>query len=218
MHGGNWTKENALLKDADAGTFETINNNINVHLGKDKNHVFKNASMLEYADPKTFEQVKGYYWKDKDNVYLLQFGGTDCRIKNADPKTFKVIKGYHWTIDKDNVYYQFDQLPSVNSAKFIAIDGEWGKNDRFYFYHNSRVDSLDYSTAEIVSPYYIKDKNKVFFQDTIVMDADPKTFKADGIGSFGHDDKYMFVWEKNKGLITKQYRKIHIDNEKKNSR
>lgn len=212
IHGGNWTRENTLLNDADAETFETINNDINIHLGKDKNHVYKDASILEHADPKTFEQVKDYYWKDKNYVYLLQFGGTDCKIKNADTKSFKVIKDYHWTHDNNNVYYQFDQLLSVNPNKFIAIDEEWGKDDCFYYYHNLRIDSLDYKTAEIVSPYYIKDKYRVFFRDTIVYDANPKTFKADGVGSFGHDDKYMFDWEKNEGPITEQYRKTYIDN------
>ena len=218
IHGGNWTRENTLLKDADAETFNTIDNNVNVHLGMDKNYVFKDASILEYADPKTFEQVKEYYWKDKNHVYLLQFGGTDCRIKDADPRTFRVIKDFHWTHDKNNVFYQFDKLLNVNPNKFIAIDEEWGKDDNFYFYHNLRIDSLDYKTAEIVSPYYIKDQYRVFFRDTIVNDANPKTFKADGVGSFGHDDKYMFSWEKNEGPITEQYKKTYIDNEKKNSR
>ena len=218
IHGGNWTLENTLVKDADAETFETIKNDINIHLGKDKNYVFKDASILEHADPKTFDQVKEYYWKDKNNVYLLQFGDTDSRIKNADPKTFKVIKDYHWTHDKNNVFYQFDKLLNVNPNKFVAIDEEWGKDDSFYFYHNLRIVSLDYNTAMIVSPYYIKDQYRVFFHDTIVKDANPKTFKADGVGSFGHDDKYMFNWEKNEGPITEQYKQTYIDNEKKNSR
>lgn len=218
IHGGNWTRENTLVKNADAETFEAVDNNINFHLGKDKKYVFKDASILEYGDPITFEQVKEYYWKDKSNVYLLQFGGTDCRIKDADPKTFKVIKDYHWTLDKNNVFYQFDKLLNVNPNKFVAIDEEWGKDDRFYFYHHLRIDSLDYKTAEIVSPYYIKDQYSVFFHDTIVKDANPKTFKADGVGSFGHDDKFMFNWEKNEGPITQEYKNTYIDNEKKNSR
>lgn len=218
IHGGNWTRENTLIKDADAETFEALDNDINVYLGKDKKYIFKDASILEYADPNTFEQLKEYYWKDKTNVYLLQFGGTDCRIKDADPKTFKVIKDYHWTHDKNNIFYQFDKLLNVNPNKFVAIDEEWGKDDRFYFYHNLRIDSIDYTTAEIISPYYIKDQYRVFFRDIIVKDANPKTFKADGVGSFGHDDKFMFNWEENEGPVTKEYKKTYIDNEKKNSR
>lgn len=211
-HGGNWTKESTLLKNADAKTFETIDNNINLNLGKDKNHVFKDASILEYADPSSFEQVKEYYWKDKNNVYLLQFGGTDCRIKNADPNTFKIINNFHWTSDKNNIYYEFEQLLNVNPNKFVAIDKEWGKDENFYYYHNLRIDSLDYKTAEIISSSYIKDKNRVYFQDKIVKDANPKTFKTDGDGSFGHDDKFMFSWEKNEGKITEEYRKTYLTN------
>jgi hypothetical protein len=213
IHGGNWTRENTLVKEADAASFKTIMNSTNLNLGKDKNHVFKDASILEYADPLTFEEIKEYYWKDKNHVYLLQFGGTDCRIPNADPKTFLVVNDGLWAKDKNHVYYQFDQLNDVDPPIFIAIDENWGKDDRFYYYHNLRIDSLDYKTAEIISSYYIKDKNNVFFWDAIVKDANPKTFKADGVGSFGHDDKYMFNWEKNEGPITEQYKKTYIDNE-----
>lgn len=215
--------ENTLVKDADTETFETIKNDINKNLGKDKNNVFKDASILEHADPNTFEQVKEYYWKDKNNVYLLQFGGTDNRIENADPKTFKVIKGYNWTHDKNNVYYEFDKLYEVNPNKFVAINENWGKDNQYYYYHNLRLDSLDYESAEIVNTYfmegsatpsdYIKDKKNVFFQNRLVKDANPLTFVADGVGTFGHDDKYMFSWEKNEGPITDQYKKTYIDNE-----
>jgi hypothetical protein len=179
IHGGNWNQENTLMQEADASTFTTIDNDINLNLGKDKNYVFKDASILKYADPLTFEQVKEYYWKDKSHVYLLRFGGIDCRIENADPKTFLVVTDL-WTKDKDHVYYEFDKLIDVNPKAFVAIDEDWGKDDSSYYYHNSRLNSLDYSTAEIVSPYYIKDQSKVFFRDTLVRDANPKTFKADG--------------------------------------
>ncbi len=217
INGGSWKRENTLV-DADAKTFETIKTDLNIHLGKDKEHVFKDASILEHADPNTFEQVKEYYWQDKNNVYLLQFGGTDCKIENADPKTFKVIKDYLWAQDKSNVYYRFDKLQDVNPVKFVAIDEEWGKDDKYYYFNNLRVDSLDYQTAEIVSPYYIKDKNSVFFREKVVKDANPKTFKTNGIGSAGYDDKYMFSGVTNEGLITEEYRKKYIDNETENGR
>ncbi len=209
IHGGNWTKEYSLVKDADAKTFTTIKHNINTDLGKDKNHVFIDAVILEHADPNTFEQIKEYYWRDKNNVYIVRYGYTDARIKGADPKTFTIMKN-EWARDKHNIYYQYDKLQNVNSKEFTAIDDDWGKDDRHYYYHELRVEALDYNTAEIVSAYYIKDKHHVFYQDTIVADANPKTFKADGIGWFGHDDKYMFHHEKNEGSITEEYRKVYI--------
>jgi hypothetical protein len=152
IHGGNWTRENTLMEEADVQSFKTIKHDLNIHLGKDKNNVFKDADILEHADPSTFEQVKEYYWKDNNNVYLLQFGGTDCRIKNADPKTFNVIKDFNWAHDKNHVYYEFDKLEGVDPKAFIAVDNDWGKDNNFYYYHNRRVNFLDYQTAEIVSP------------------------------------------------------------------
>lgn len=199
------------IEAADHETFKVIDHVLNIDLAKDKNHVFKGASILEHADPNSFEHLKGYYWKDKKNVYLLQYGDTDCRIQNADPSSFEVINDYQWAKDKNHVYYDFDKLNDMHPKTFIAIDEDWGKNEHSYYYHNLRIDSLDYSTAEIISSYYIKDRNSVFFRDTLVHDANPATFKADGVGSFGHDDKYMFVWYNNEGLINEEYRRMYVD-------
>jgi hypothetical protein len=211
IHGGSWTKKESLVKEADASSFEVIENDIHLDLAKDKNHVFKDASVIEHADPSTFSQIKEYYWKDKDHVYLLQFGGTECRIPNADPETFVIIEDYLWAKDSKNVYHGVGKLEYVNPKMFTAIDEDWGRDDRFYYYHNSKIDSLDYETAEIVSRDYIKDKNSLFFQDRLVKGANPKTFKADGVGSFGHDDRYMFRGEVNEGPITEEYKRMYID-------
>lgn len=211
----------AEVKSADYKTFKVINHNLNIDLALDKKHVFIGASILEYADPNSFEHIKEYYWKDKKNVYLLQFGRTDGRILNADPLTFQVIKNFLWSYDRNTVYYEFDKLEKVTPNRFVAIDENWGKDNRYYYYHNLRLDSLDYESAEIVNSYcmkeparpsdYIKDKNHVFFQNKLVKDANPLTFVADGVGTFGHDDQYMFNWETNEGVITEQYKKTYID-------
>lgn len=57
-------------------------------MGRDKNYVFLELAKLK-ADPATFEQIEGYYWWDKDNVYMLQYGSPDNNaVKETDPKTF----------------------------------------------------------------------------------------------------------------------------------
>jgi hypothetical protein len=205
------------VKYADYETFKVINHN----LAKDKNNVFYNVFILEHADPNTFKQVKKYYWKDKKNVYLVGNGRNDARIIDADPKTFEVFNNYLWTKDKNHIYHEFNKLNDVDSKSFLPIDENWGKDNQYYYYHNLRVDSLDYKSAKIVNSYfkeeparpsnYIKDKNHVFFQNRLVKDANPLTFVANGDGNFGHDDKNMFSWETNKGQITQQYKKTYID-------
>jgi hypothetical protein len=209
------------VESADYETFKVINHEFNIDLALDKNYVFIGASILEHADPKTFKHVEEYYWKDKKFVYLLQFGRTDGRIMDADPNTFKVFKDYLWSCDRNNVYYEFDKLAKVIPSFFVPINENWGKDNQYYYFKNLRLDTLDYKSAEIVNSYfmeeparpsdYIRDKNQVFFQNKLVRDANPLTFVADGAGSFGHDDKYMFLGDSNVGLITKEYNKTYID-------
>ncbi len=213
IHGGNMSKETTLVEDADAETFEVIKNDVDLDLGKDKNYVFLELAKLK-ADPATFEQIEGYYWRDKDNVYMLQYGSPDNNaVKGAEPRTFQVIKD-NWGRDRKGVYHIYYQLENVDPKKFIAIDEEWGKDDKYYYYHEERIDSLDYKTAEIVSSYYIKDQYRVFCRNKIAKGANPKTFEAVGIGAYGHDDKYIFEFEKNKGPITEEYKKIYMDKKK----
>ena len=211
--------EYAEVKNADFETFKEINQDLNINLAIDKNHVFIGTSILYQADPKTFKQVKAYFWKDKNNVYLLQFGNTDARIIGADPTTFKVYKDNLWSSDKNNIYYMFDKLEKTDPSKFVVINESWGKDNQFYYFTHLRLDSIDYKTAKIVNTNfmketskpseYIKDINHVYFQNKLVKDANPLTFVADGTGSFGHDDKYMFTMETNEGPITNQYRETY---------
>ncbi len=211
VHGGNWTNEYTLIEEADEETFATIEHDLNLDLGRDKNHVFKDAEVLVSADPQTFEQVKNYFWKDKNHVFLIQFGGTECIIDLADPRSFQVIENYLWSNDRKHVFHKFDLLDEANPKEFTAVNEEWGKDDQFYYWNSLRVDSLDYSSAKIVSDYYILDEAHVYFKNELVKGANPKTFKADGVGWFGHDDKNMYYWAENKGPITEKYRQTYID-------
>ena len=215
IHGSDWSRDLTLLEGADASSFKTIKHALNLDLGKDKNRVYIGSSVLMHANPVEFRHIEQYYWKDNKYVFLLQFGGPDYIIKDADPASFNVIRRYSWAKDKNYIYYAFSKLLNVNPNDFIAINQEWGRDNNFYYWHNHRLDSLDYKTAVIVSDYYIKDKSNVYYKNKLIKDVNSTAFKADGIGSFGHDDKFMFDSDKNMGLITDQYRKTYIDKKHK---
>lgn len=212
IHGGRWTREYSLVEGADPETFSTINQSTNSYLGKDKNHVFIGASILAGADPATFEQIHDYYWKDKQFVFLLQFGGDSCVIPEADPATFEVLGNDNWARDKQDVYFKFDKLPNCNASKFTVVNQDFGKDDKRYFYNHKPVNLLDYQTARVLSTYYIADKHHVFCQDSLIPEADVKTFVVEpiGDGSFGHDKTNMFRWYTNDGPITKEYREMYM--------
>lgn len=211
VHGGNWSKEFSLVEEADPSTFNTIKHGLNIDLGKDSKNVYVNASVLDGADPNSFEQVKDYFWKDKNNVYLLQYGTQRQQIDEADPSTFEVLGDFDWSKDNYNVYYRFYKLPQAMPSDFTVLSENWGKDQYFFYYNSEPLDSLDHSSAEIISEYYIKDKSRVYYRNEIVTGANPETFVADGVGSFGHDDKNMFSGADNKGPITENYKNTYFD-------
>lgn len=213
VHGGNLTKEFSLVKEAHPSSFVTINHDLKIDLGKDYKNVYMGALKIEGADPITFEQERDYYWKDKNQVYLLQYGLQKLIVEGADPGTFEVLGNFNWSKDKDNVFFNFDKLSGCSPNNFEVLTENWGKDESYFYHKKHRLDSLDYSSAVIVSEYYIKDNQNVYFENKIVQSADPKTFVADGIGWFGHDDQNMFDRTKNNGEITEEYRKIYINKE-----
>lgn len=212
--------KNYKVKGADYESFEVINNDLGIDLAKDKNHVFISIFILKHADPNSFRSIKEYYWRDHKHVFLL---GTkqDCMIEDADPNSFKVLLDNYWAVDHKNVFHEFNKLHGANSEAFTPINKHWGKDNQYYFYHQFRLDSLDYESAQIVisnyphnPPFiseYIKDKTKVYFRNRLVKGADPLTFKAVGVGSAGYDSKYMYDWKKNMGTISSDFRRRYID-------
>jgi len=217
----NWHLSPHLVKEADPATFKTVNHNQSYFLGKDKNHVFLYTSIVEEADPSTFKQIKDNYWKDKDNVYYLRaLNQRQKIIQNADPKSFELIANssapnnsknlvFVWSKDKNRVFYKPDELTGVHPTRFVAINQYWGKNDKHYYHKNLRLDSLDYNSAETLNGYYIKDKNRVFYRNKLVVGANPSTFIVNG--SYADDDKNMYFMGENKGPITEEYRKRYIE-------
>lgn len=210
-HGGTMQKVSDLLPEADAATFETIKKSTLFSLGKDKNHVFKDAKILLYADPKTFECIKEPYWKDKTQLFILSYSTADCRLLNADPSTFKVLQK-PWSKDKNQVFYSSYPVKDALAASFVPLTENYGKDALHYFYNQTIIDGLDYKSAVILSNEYIKDKQHVYYTDKEIKGANPKTFKA-GQYATGYDDKYSYNFDKNSGPITEEFIKMHTNNE-----
>ncbi|MEC3907843.1 DKNYY domain-containing protein [Tamlana sp. 2201CG12-4] len=219
IHGGDFTKEWTLIKDADAKSFETIDHNVKLKLGKDKNHVFYRARKIKDADPKTFVQVAYYFWKDENNVYNFNHGLQNYIVKFADPENFEVLDINVWGKDKNSIFHKSSKSQVIDIESFTPINENWGKDNQYYYWQTKKLDSLDYESAEIVKTYfrdkkgkysyYIKDKNNVYFKNQIVNGVNPKSFVANGVGSFGNDGVNRFSWEENKGPITDKFKQTY---------
>ncbi len=67
---------------------------------KDAKNVYTEyGSVVEWADPKTFQVLGDNYWKDAKNIYWI-----GKKIEWADPKTFQVL-GDNFSKDVKNVWY-----------------------------------------------------------------------------------------------------------------
>lgn len=201
-----------LIEDADSTTFEVVDNNIDIPLAKDKNSIFLRSSKIVNSDPGTFQQIKKYYWKDKNQVYLFVAGGYS--IKDADPETFSPIS-FYWGADKNSIFHYYEKLDNANLDHFSVINEYYAKDDKFYYYRSQKIENLDYKTAEVINNYYIKDKDYVYYlAGKKLENANPNKFEPRGVGSFGDDGTFHFSGEKNKGYITEEYRKTYIDTKK----
>jgi len=144
----------------------------------DKNSVYYEAGRLKDANPKTFTSILDYYGKDNRFAYK---GGD--KIDGADGQTFEVIEGGPYS--KDNKDYYFDTLSmKVSDLKTFRIInqnsdfGYWAKDKNYYYLSGIKYPLADYETFEKIGNGYAKDKLQVYFQDSVVVGADPNTFKA----------------------------------------
>lgn len=168
-------KNKTLIQGADAETFKELKHS---KYAIDKNNVYYEAGRLRDANPKTFISILDYYGKDNRFAYK---GGD--KIDGADGKTFEVIEGGPYS--KDNKDYYFDTISmKVSDLKTFKIlnqnsdFGYWAKDKNYYYLSGKKYPLADYETFEKIGNGYAKDKIQVYFQDSIVIGADPKTFKA----------------------------------------
>ncbi len=148
-----------LIDEADAKTFENmkIDSNYDFLFAKDKNRLYIDAKAVENIDPNTFSFVGNYIFKDKDSAYFLGNGTEDCVIKNVD---FKKIK---------------------------LISYPWAKAQSFLIYRKQTLLLDDIDDFEFIDEYYGKTKSKIIYENKIIPNADPKTFRV--INSYSAEDK-----------------------------
>jgi hypothetical protein len=159
------------VKEADPGTFETIETDCNCVMGKDKDHVFHEKTLIENADPKTFRYIGQYYFADSDSVYF--FGSynnvNDCEVWGASPTETKVYEQYPWAHDERHLIHghTVTRLSDLNDLKII--NENWARSTDKIFYMGVVLDSVDLSTFEVMSKTKARDKRYVYLDgDTYI--------------------------------------------------
>lgn len=131
---GNWFELDYQELDADADSFQPINENF----GKDKNGVFWRGKRQK-VDFKTFEIDAIGVVKDKNHIYKTNGKKYDMLevVEDADPKTYQLLdpvakeyNGSNWFKDANAVYYKNKKVKAdpktfkpINNS--IAVDANY---------------------------------------------------------------------------------------------
>ncbi len=105
--------------------------------------------------------------------------------KDVDAASF-VALSEEYTRDKNKVYYKWIspgrfwvvELAKADPATFKVLDFNLAKDSTHVWKGDRIIKGADAATAEVIHPHWVwKDRNRVYYQATIIQGADPATFR-----------------------------------------
>ncbi len=168
--------EGKILKNASPDSFEQLNelsfkdkNNIYLVKSWDSHYELCHIKNIETA---TVEILGQAYIKNKEVVYC-----DENQIIGAHPRTFKVIEGGYYSYDKNSVYYVGKKLSKLNAQKLEVINYQFIRDDKIVFYKDVKLD-LDAKDCILLTDDFIKDKNNIYYKESLIKDADAESFEV----------------------------------------
>lgn len=208
----------SIVEQADPETYNTAYDEL-PFLAKDvTSYYYKNRSIQ--VDRSTFTVLNKKFAKDKNQLYavtqesIVPLGYTAHQVE--------VINQEYLLLDRKQLLYdQLEQgigvltvsLPSVNQiklldAKTVVIDQLVIIEGKIF--EDSRVDAKSFELGERsgVYTFWSRDKDYIYYNQQLVPEADPKTFKVLKL-AVAKDAKHVFVGKEIfKGPEVKSFRKV----------
>ena len=161
-----------LPDEVDPASFERIGN---TRYFKDKNHVYDIASVVESADPASFEvnaRFNGTFSKDKNGVF---FEGR--RVEDIDLDSHRILDRYHHK-DKSAVYFRREVL-SKDPENFTILSESYSRDSKHAYWRAKRISDdaenfVAYPSRRGAS--YGKDSKNAFWGWKTIPDADVASF------------------------------------------
>ncbi len=136
------------------------------------------------VDYNTFKRVNDHFSLDRDSAYCHHMGSFEGF--NVDIYSFKKFDSY-LAYDVNNIYCNatyidgedvsvLNIIPYSNIDDVIFYDESHIKAVGKVYYHGFEIKSVDLASFEALDYWYAKDKNHVYFENRVVIDADPETF------------------------------------------
>ncbi len=196
-----------IITGTDLGSIEVLS----THYIKDKSRIYfltpEKSSQLQIFsgfDVSTFqifqnEQNHEQYFKDINGVYFtedVKLNPVSSKIGQADINSFEVLNYYLMAKDKNKIYFSGKVVGGADPKTFTVLGADYFKDNANVYTTIGgfrRLPGIDGGSFELISfnnqwTGYSKDKNKVYYSDVVVEDADPATFQVRNSKAF---DKTM---------------------------
>jgi hypothetical protein len=155
------------------------------------------VSVLDGANPVTFELISHGYSRDDKNVYF-----NDAKLKDAIASSFTVLNNdyVNFGYDTEHVYFEKALMPVVNPKKFHLLGGIFASDDLHVYAERTRI-TIDPFKADVLSDRLIRDANNVYYANKMIQGADACSF-APGAESADSMDKTHFYYQEGRWDLT----------------
>lgn len=132
-----------------------------------------------------------YTYRIKDGIIYYK----DVKLV-ADPKTFETINCALGK-DKNKVFYKGKLIEQSDAATFEVISYLGWQKDKFRIYYCGKpMNTIDLESFEVLPKHYAKDRYHVYFNNRILKNADPATFKVNRLTEIARDKNATYKYGK----------------------
>lgn len=202
----NWTSKAFIVEQAEAATLETpLPGGTVADYAKDRRHVFYRGTIVDKADPATFEILDDRFARDAQHVFsgsrLLcddspHFTVVSANfVKNSrsvyrlhpavaivseDAAHFREIssqQGYSHCADRQHVYVNGNLIETADPNSFKILTGGYARDATQTYYFDAPMPvGTDADTLEIMTGGYARDRSRVYHLGKLLPEADPSSF------------------------------------------
>ena len=148
--------------------------------GKDRNHVYRYGTILEYVDPSSFRVDRrfsadnrpssgrpdgGHHYCERPGYYVSTFDVfyNGEKVPGAASSSFVILKeGY--AKDAFNVYWMGKKIPGASTSSFVCLGNGYAKDAFDAFWEGSKINGASVSSFKVTRGFYAEDAFDVYFK------------------------------------------------------
>ena len=148
--------------------------------GKDRNHVYRYGTILEYVDPSYFRVDRrfsadnrpshgrpdgGHHHCDRPGYYVSTFDVfyNGEKISGAASNSFVILKE-EYAKDAFNVYWMGKKISGASTSSFVCLGNGYAKDAFNAYWEGRRINGASTSSFKVTRGFYAEDAFDVYFK------------------------------------------------------